>query len=774
MRLTLRTLLAHRDGVLEAKDAALLEAKLRDSTFARQISQRIDESMRNPRLAPIPLDAREPGFDPNHVAEYLDDSITVDQVPDLERRFLENNALLSEVGSCHTILTRALSQPAEVSEEIRRRIHQLPTTPEAQPGKLRIHRLGNVERRIRVDKPIVAPVTPTRTSPETLPANRPISETISQTSLRVPTAEPRGVGIELHEGLGNQVPEYLIGNDRGWWRPVLATSGMLALLIVVGFLAVGPFDQVRQMLSSSDPVEMIEKGLNGKTDSGSSDDEGNVENSARVSSTFDSDGKEELSAIAVPEADRSPKSTETPAVKGVSPPEIRGEGASSTAASLFPEKGVSSSDAEGEVSSASQTPTAPQTSAALPNRVDNSPPIPSNVSTKDWTPSIQWLPETKETSEASLLIAQSATDTATEWRRAKPGESYDGTQLLLLPPTQRTEFSIAPGLRCVASGDTLMRVMPSDQMPRLSVPFGRLILFATPDCRNVTLDLADHVLEIRMNDIQSSCGVDIGWSWNEVDSTGLAEGRFSSSQYIEIIGTQGASKIIMIPKANPTAKTEYSLEIGEFTRWTVKSHNPPTNLESAPNWLRTSVDRPIDQHAASDIARALSKDAERNPKEILIELAQGRKPETAALATRYLFHFHEFATLWSKEGVLSRKGGFVHSATVVQHLPAVLSNDSAKKQYLETMRANLETRADTVMRLLIPMTAKQLEDGGDKLLVEALSSGQQDERTLAILQLSAITGRTLGYHPEKNNSESIAQWRKALGKGEIRLSVSNP
>ena len=84
MRLTLRTLLAYRDGVLEPKDATALEAKLRESSTARQISQRIDQSISNPRLAPIPLDARDFGFDANQISEYLDDTILAEHIPEME------------------------------------------------------------------------------------------------------------------------------------------------------------------------------------------------------------------------------------------------------------------------------------------------------------------------------------------------------------------------------------------------------------------------------------------------------------------------------------------------------------------------------------------------------------------------------------------------------------------------------------------------------------------------------------------------------------------
>ena len=126
MRLTLRTLLAYRDGVLDSKDAAVLEAKINDSSTAQQISRRIADEMQNRRLAPIPVDAREFGFEANTVAEFLDDTIPMETLPEMERKCLENNTLLSEIGSCHQILSRALSIPASIPASLRQRIHDLP------------------------------------------------------------------------------------------------------------------------------------------------------------------------------------------------------------------------------------------------------------------------------------------------------------------------------------------------------------------------------------------------------------------------------------------------------------------------------------------------------------------------------------------------------------------------------------------------------------------------------------------------------------------------
>jgi hypothetical protein len=97
-----------------------------------------------------------------------------------------------------------------------------------------------------------------------------------------------------------------------------------------------------------------------------------------------------------------------------------------------------------------------------------------------------------------------------------------------------------------------------------------------------------------------------------------------------------------------------------------------------------------------------------------------------------------------------------------------LAEDGQCDRLVEAIRQGNDARAETLLRLLIPFTNDQLDAGGDKLLVEALSSSHADEKTLAICQLDAITGNPLGYHPDRPSHDAILQWRKILSKGEIR------
>jgi len=69
MRLTLRTMLAYLDNILEPQDAETLGAKISDSEFASELVYRTLSSIRKANLNAPPLDGKGIGPDPNSVAE---------------------------------------------------------------------------------------------------------------------------------------------------------------------------------------------------------------------------------------------------------------------------------------------------------------------------------------------------------------------------------------------------------------------------------------------------------------------------------------------------------------------------------------------------------------------------------------------------------------------------------------------------------------------------------------------------------------------------------
>lgn len=125
MRLTLRTLLAYLDDILEPIQARDIGAKIADSTVAQGLVNRIREVTRRRRLLAPDVDGPGSGIDPNLVAEYLDNTLPPGDIADVEQVFIGSDINLAEVAASHQILTLVLGEPVQIVPRSRERMYAL-------------------------------------------------------------------------------------------------------------------------------------------------------------------------------------------------------------------------------------------------------------------------------------------------------------------------------------------------------------------------------------------------------------------------------------------------------------------------------------------------------------------------------------------------------------------------------------------------------------------------------------------------------------------------
>lgn len=204
MRLTLRTLLAYLDDILEPAQTKEIGNKLAESKFASDLVDRIREVMRKRRLTAPGLEGGDDSLDANTMSEYLDNTLPPEKVTEVEKVCLESDIHLAEAAACHQILTLVLGEPVEIASDSRRRMYGL-----VSQGS------GDNQAAVAAEMPVEvhAPVD----------------------AIDAAVLAPQEK--EQTETIGSALPDYL--KPRPFWQRALPLIGAVVLLVVFGWLFFG-------------------------------------------------------------------------------------------------------------------------------------------------------------------------------------------------------------------------------------------------------------------------------------------------------------------------------------------------------------------------------------------------------------------------------------------------------------------------------------------------------------------------------------------------------
>jgi hypothetical protein len=128
-------LLAYLDDTLEPAEIREFGQKVAESDAAQELIARIKQVTRRRRLTTPPATGPGAKFDPNTIAEYLDNLLSADQIAEVEKTCLESDVHLAEIASCHQILTLVLGEPVLVPPTAKQRMYSLVRGREAQPRR---------------------------------------------------------------------------------------------------------------------------------------------------------------------------------------------------------------------------------------------------------------------------------------------------------------------------------------------------------------------------------------------------------------------------------------------------------------------------------------------------------------------------------------------------------------------------------------------------------------------------------------------------------------
>jgi hypothetical protein len=779
MRLTLRTLLAYMDDILEPADAQDIDNKIQESEFATGLLHRTRDVMRRMRLSAPDVWNDGETLNCNTVAEYLDNTLSNERVPDFERICLESDVHLAEVACCHQILTLVLGEPAEVDPMSRQRMYQVPSL-EAAEAEAAGKGSGSAAAVRSREKPTV---------PDYLreqPSKRPWMPAVAGVLLTVFFA------VVVLAALGQFEPGAPLASLLGI-EPE-ADEQVAAAGAEAGDESPAPQQPAPEAGAPEDPAA---DGGSGEPAVGGDGPKPDVP------------APSEDEAASEPEpADGSPAEASEIAAEPPMPSEALPEEAEPTEPESTPQ--------EPAVAAGGDEPTAPMpvepnepvgretpadapatidttrpggesetAEAAAPATDDDSPPMPSDVrppvdsiAASEPKPGAE-APEVEASepestapatenlgrvvSDRKVLVGLDAESGA--WNRVPSNAILTSQKPLLALPTYRPGIALTGGLTAQLAGGTQIELLPKGDngSPGVVVRYGRIIVRSMGQAEaGLRFRSGDREGQLTLLDAESTAAVEVT---REVPP-GVDPTEEPVPPTIRVYAVSGQVRC-------QAEGLDEAVTIESSKMLVLPSEGLPEVLQSEtiPDWAEGDTTGALDQRASPAIEAAVVED---RPVELsLRELSVHRQREVRWLAVRCLGHLGEFRPLVAMLDDGSQK---VLWPQCVRHVRDALERGPEAAAQLKAALENEHPEEGSAMyRILLGYSDQQFRDGGAARLIDYLDHSTLAVRVVAFLTLEELTGLGLYYEPGDSATKragSIRKWKERLESGELFQQVS--
>lgn len=786
MRLTLRTLLAYMDDLLEPQDAIQMGKRIEENKVATELVHRIRTRMRLLRLGAPKVDGKGLGADANTVAEYLDNSLAAERVPDFEKMCLESDMHLAEAASCHQILAAVLDKPAVVDPALRLRVYNLISRADDFAEASAAESLHS-----ELDFGDFASVKATTAFPPS-------------TAAVTGGSSGRGLGPDGLPPIAGVTPAKSTSKKAVSRQTLLAATIVLVLLLVLGGLrAVGPFDGRHPLaamlgmasptadsdqlvaLGNGDPITsdtvtggpVADGTATGNPDSGNPDSGNPVTNEAVTGDASAGDlasGGQGAGSEGAASVDGRPEGTKVGGSNSVD------AGASTNAAGsnlASPVESLTTNDAtgpSGPVAAGGTSRRGAGSEAAAPGLAaagGGVPPVnavvggPVGVSNRgalagdDERRDVEGVEMGRLLSEEHLVARRNADDDL--WYRLPRGAAIAVGDHLVSLPVYRPQFILSTGVQFMVVGEASLRFGAADggQTPVLVVETGRfLIATSGRPGAGVVLNLGGQVGSLRFIDADAEAAIEVRREFIPGEDPMVT----SAPTAIRIAVRRGK-----VGWSDPMRGGRGETLIGSGM---LASFPPGGEMELSdhpfPSWSSPQPTGALERSAAEQLA-GLAK-IDRPLTLSLAELTQFRKTEVRSLAARCLGALGDHRSLWNE---LSDERQYSYWDEALDALRGAMVRSA--EDALEVRRSAeqlMKPEIGLLTQLLRGYDPSQLENGGAAELVDALDHADLGVRVLAFENLRRITGATHNYRPEKpveSRKVSLMEWRRQLKDGRI-------
>ncbi len=728
MRLTLRTMLAYLDDILEPDDTEDIGKKIEESEFATNLVHRTRDCMRRLRLGVPALFGRGLAEDPNTVAEYLDNTLGPERVGEFEKICLESDVHLAEVASCHQILTLVLGEPAEIDPRSRQRMYGLAAQVDAPPVQSDSLKAGAA---VAARSPAGPPPVTRRPKPE--------------------------------------VPEYLRESRSRRWT-VAAMVLVAALLTLGGLVALGPPEVREQLLAlvgaSSTEEPAVEAPTQPAAETGADAPPAEPQPAAETEATTEAPpaeapaGDEHSTAEAAPSVPEATEETkpapveDAAAVKPLAPAVPVDEDSTAPPA---PEPSPPEPDSEAAV------PVAPEPVAAKPGAADmpadeSAPPEPAADAAPVEEPAELGRFVSKKGAEEVLLRRDAESG---QWRRVPSMTALAKGDEVLALPLFRPVLSLSSNITLQAEGAARLQLVgwSEQQAPVLAIGYGHwtMATVGKPD-NSLVLKFGDQSIQLTFVDGDATLALDV----HQV----LPPGADPETQPVELVvdlyATNGVIRI---------REGEKLLELTAPQHAALGTTTAAPAGDELPKWV-TSDPVSSNRQAIEAIEPLLPND--KSVDVLLTELSDphssvGRRREARALAIRCLAALDNFEPCVD---ALSDPKEKQFWPTAMEELrSAVARSPETAAKVRTTFESKRGADAGALFRMLWGYSADDLKNGGARDLVDALDNNALDYRVMAFWNLTNITGPgNHGYRPEDRAASRVRAynaWKEKLRQGKI-------
>lgn len=719
MRLTLLTLMAYLDDVLDPDNAKEIGEKISSSPVAADLAARIKEVGRRRRLRAADAFEDDREFLANSVAEYLDYTLPPAQIPELERKCLNSDERLAEVSACHQILTLFLGKPVEISDKTRERMYLLVDDQSAAAEAV---------------------------------AGKALEDIPSEPLREVETAGIAAASDNQPGRFEDGIPDYL--KPRPLWQRLLPAGTIAAVLLVWVYVIFtdSAFQWDRQDIASNSTLPGAKPVDEGNSDSNSNGkaDQNTVEESTDEANQNDSQLTNKDSSVA--------------------------ENSSENGKPIVPPPPGDTTESNTSTTTVAQSSNEKMTTETKPTENTSVENVGENPQAKPEVPQ-QPIPKMVYSSENTVLLKRDDLKMIGGWFVHPSNQAVNAGDEFISPMPFRTSFSVESlGLTFKADAHTRFKILGNTTAAAFGFEIlsGRMIL-ERGTSKNAEVNSKPIAIAIQSNDNIWKLELLEGNTIAGIEVAPRLPNHFEQefgeeSELVSLTVVQGEVRVSDGAEQNDTVSAGTTVlsapeDMADATFATFESDE--LNLSGKNAWLTKDIFRSTPSRRREALRFAKEFDEVDSVSMTMPAVYRNPDPQIAMYAVKTLALIEKPGDLATALKSASHEEARKAAITGLRAwLPRSPENRNELKEHLTKV-----FRPDTAITVYNLLWGYNEEDGKDETISKTLVAWLRDEdvaiRELAIFHIEKLTGRTYDYHPlaPVSQRDSIAaRWEQHIQK----------